>query len=125
MSDNDDLIADPNIPTIPKWTTKTIHVAGELTGNPSDTRRTRSQFESAFCVKDPIFDEKLYLMVESYPHTYEDSVKYPRWKTTMKEELCSLQKNDTWELVDIPPGRKLVQCKWVLKTIFSSDGSHF
>ena len=42
--------------------TNTIHAAGELAGNPNDTRRTRSQFESALCVKDPLFAEKRYLM---------------------------------------------------------------
>ena len=41
----------------------------------------------------------------------------------MKEEFNSLQKNNTWELVDLPPGRKLFQCKWVFKTKFASDGS--
>ena len=42
MSDNDDLISDPNIPKIPKWAAKTIHAAGELAGNPNDSKRTRS-----------------------------------------------------------------------------------
>ena len=51
MSDNDDLIVDTNSPTIPKWATNTIHAAWELAGNPSDSRRTRSQFESALCMK--------------------------------------------------------------------------
>ena len=41
----------------------------------------------------------------------------------MKEEFISLQKNNTWELVDLPLGRKLVQCKWVYKNKFSVDGS--
>ena len=59
MSNNDDLIADPDSPTRPKWAAKTIHAAGELAGNPSDTRRTRSQFESALCMKDPLFAEKV------------------------------------------------------------------
>ena len=58
MSDNDDLIIDPNIPTRPKWAVNTIHASGELAGNPSDPRRTRSQFESALCMKDPLFAEK-------------------------------------------------------------------
>ena len=40
-----------------------------------------------------------------------------------EEEFNSLQKNNTWELVDLPPGRKLVQCKWVFKTKFATDGS--
>ena len=67
MSDNDDLIVDPTSSTREKWPANTIHAAGELAGNPSDTRRTRSQFESALCVKDPLFAEKCYLMFESDP----------------------------------------------------------
>ena len=63
MSDNYDLIADPNSPTIPKLVAETIHAVGELARNPSDTRRTRSQFESALCVKEHLFAEKLYVMV--------------------------------------------------------------
>ena len=41
----------------------------------------------------------------------------------MKKDFISLQKNNTWELVDLPLGRKLVQCKWVYKTKFDTDGS--
>ena len=63
ISDNDDLISYTNSHTIPKWAARTIHAARELVGNPSDTRRTRFQFESALCVKDPLFAENFYLMV--------------------------------------------------------------
>jgi hypothetical protein len=31
--------------------------------------------------------------------------------------------NDTWDLVPLPKGRKLVRCKWVYKTKYASDGS--
>ena len=78
MSNNDDLIADPNSPTRLKFASNTIHAAGELTRNPSDTRRTISQFESALCVKDPLFAEKCYLMIESDPQKYQE-------QTSMKE----------------------------------------
>jgi len=64
MYDNDDFIADPENPTRTKWVANTIHATGELAGNPNDPRRTRSQFESALCMKDPMFVEKCYLMVE-------------------------------------------------------------
>ena len=74
-------------------------------------------------MKDPFFDEKCYLMVESNHHTYEYASDDPIWKTTMKEKYISLQKNDTWELVNLPPRRKLVKCKWVYKNKFSDDGS--
>ena len=115
---NDELIADPNRPTRPKWESKTLHAAGELAGDPNDPRRTRSQYESGLCMKDPMFAEKCYMMIESDPQTYEYVENYPRWQESMKEEFSSLQKGNTWELVDLPPGRKLVQCKWVYKTNF-------
>ena len=71
FSNGDEFIADPNIPTRPKWESKTLHAAGELAGDPNDPRRTRSQFESGLCMKDAEFAEKCYLMVESDPQTYE------------------------------------------------------
>ena len=40
--DNDYLITYPNICTRPKWEEHTIQAAGELAGNPSISRRTRS-----------------------------------------------------------------------------------
>ena len=41
----------------------------------------------------------------------------------MVKEFNSLQKNATWELISLPPGRKLVQCKWVYWTKTASDGT--
>ena len=74
-------------------------------------------------MKDPEFAEKCYLMVDSDPQTYEEATGDPRWQAAMKDEFNSLQKSNTWELVDLPLGRKLVQCKWVYKTKFDADGS--
>ena len=108
MSDSDEFISYPNSPTRPKWAAKTIHAAGELAGNPNDRRRTRSHFESALCMKDPMFDEKCYPMVESDPQTYEYAEGDPIWKASMKEEFSSLHKSNTWELVDLPLWRKQV-----------------
>jgi hypothetical protein len=33
----------------------------------------------------------------------------------MSEEIESLHKNQTWELVELPKGQKIVGCKWVFK----------
>jgi hypothetical protein len=41
----------------------------------------------------------------------------------MNEEYRSLMKNDTWDLVPLPKGRKLVRCKCVYRTKYASDGS--
>jgi hypothetical protein len=37
------------------------------------------------------------------------------WKDTMVEEMESLHKNETWDLVKLPIGRNLVDSKWVFK----------
>ena len=42
----------------------------------------------------------------------------------MEDELQSLQENNTWELVPLPPKRKVVQCKWVFRTKLAAYGSN-
>ncbi|GJX57272.1 retrotransposon protein, putative, ty1-copia subclass [Tanacetum coccineum] len=44
-----------------------------------------------------------------------NSSEKDEWVRAMKEEMSSLKKNHTWELVDQPPGQKLVSCKWLYK----------
>ena len=41
----------------------------------------------------------------------------------MKEELDALSKNHTWDLVNLPPGKSVVGCKWIYKIKTRSDGS--
>jgi len=31
----------------------------------------------------------------------------------MKEEMCSLHKNDTWELTELPKEKRTICCRWV------------
>jgi hypothetical protein len=40
----------------------------------------------------------------------------------MQEEYKSLLKNQTWDLVPLPAGRKLVRCRWVYRTKSTADG---
>jgi hypothetical protein len=46
----------------------------------------------------------------------------PKWKEAMKEETCALQKNKTWELVQLPKGKKVVGYKWVFTVKQTSEG---
>nr|GEX88795.1 hypothetical protein [Tanacetum cinerariifolium] len=52
------------------------------------------------------------------PLTYQKVVAcedISKWKVVMKEEMDSLRKNKTWELVDPSAGQKLVSSKWLFK----------
>nr|GEX20055.1 retrovirus-related Pol polyprotein from transposon TNT 1-94 [Tanacetum cinerariifolium] len=44
------------------------------------------------------------------------------WVRAMEEEMSSLKKNHTWELVDQQPGQKPVSCKWLYKIKAGIEG---
>lgn len=46
-----------------------------------------------------------------------------QWKKAMMEEYRSLLQNNTWDLVDLPPNRKAIPCKWIFKTKRDGDGA--
>ena len=41
----------------------------------------------------------------------------------MDEEMESMRTNQVWDLVDLPPGRKSIGNKWILKIKRKADGS--
>ena len=41
----------------------------------------------------------------------------------MYEEMRALQRNETWEIVDLPREKKTVGCKWVFTIKCKSDNS--
>ena len=43
------------------------------------------------------------LFTVAIPNSVQEALVDPRWKTAMNEEMKSLQKNETWELVECPP----------------------
>ena len=46
-----------------------------------------------------------------------------QWKKAADNEFESLIKNEMWDLVDLPPGKTTIGCKWVMKTKRNADGS--
>jgi hypothetical protein len=44
------------------------------------------------------------------------------WKTAADSEYQSVMENETWELVELPPGRKAITCRWVFKVKHDENG---
>jgi hypothetical protein len=57
------------------------------------------------------------------PHSYREASADPLWQKAMSDELDALSKTHTWDLVDLPPGKFAVGCKWVYKIKTRADGS--
>eukprot|EP00253_Pinus_taeda_P030298 PITA_30298 len=121
ISSSDDESEDDNPPPpsqdpqLPIWVRATRDAAGDLAGDPTDQRRTRSQFEraSSLLAQAPVNHD---------PDTFSEASGHPHWEVAMNEEYHSLLANDTWDLVPLPKGSKLVRCKWVYRTKYGPDG---
>ncbi|KAH9658679.1 protein kinase domain-containing protein [Citrus sinensis] len=57
------------------------------------------------------------------PKSVYEALNVPEWKEAMLEEMRALEKNATWEKVDLPDGKTTVGCKWVFTVKYNSDGS--
>lgn len=62
------------------------------------------------------------LFADSEPLTFKEAVKHTKWQQAMDAEIKSIEKNDTWELVDLPKGHKTIGVKWVYKTKLNEKG---
>ncbi|KAM2822749.1 hypothetical protein COP1_038684 [Malus domestica] len=63
------------------------------------------------------------LSTVSIPCNVEDAMKDPRWTRAMNEEMEALQKNSTWELTNLPKGKKSNGCRWIYTVKFNADGT--
>lgn len=67
-------------------------------------------------IQDKIPEPKSYRQALEGPHAKE-------WQEAMDEEYQSLLSNSTWTLIDLPPDRNEIGCKWVYKVKYNTDGS--
>jgi len=59
----------------------------------------------------------------SEPKSYEEADKQSEWVQAMNKEIEALSNNNTWDLVDLPIGKKAISSKWVYKVKLKSDGT--
>lgn len=84
------------------------------------TLRPRNKFhkdkEVLFCFYNSVTDPQNVEEALSSPHANE-------WKKAMDEEYNSLIETETWQLEDLPAGKKALTNKWVFKTKTDQQGN--
>ena len=56
------------------------------------------------------------------PKTLSEALSKEEWREAMRVEMEALEKNRTWEIVELPKGKKPVGCKWVFSVKYRADG---
>lgn len=56
-------------------------------------------------------------------YSYSEAADVPEWKAAMRCEFEALDASRTWDIVELPPGKKPIGCKWVYKVKHWADGS--
>jgi hypothetical protein len=57
--------------------------------------------------------------------TYEEAIHGPKrkhWIKAMQDEIEGIRQNETWQLAELPPGRKTIGVKWVLAVKRNAKG---
>ncbi|CAL8165835.1 unnamed protein product [Prunus armeniaca] len=89
----------------------------------SEERRTQAYDHSPLKWRrlDDVLAQCNLCIVE--PENYADAAQDESWLKAMQDELYTIEKNGTWELVERPSEKPVIGVKWVYKTKLNLDGS--
>eukprot|EP00253_Pinus_taeda_P021512 PITA_21512 len=63
-----------------------------------------------------------FSLLSFQPSSFEEVIKYQNWVQAMDEEIEAIEKNDTWDLIDLPKDENLIGVKWVYKSKLNVKG---
>lgn len=104
----DTIIRQQSVATEP--VTDALHVPSA----PPNFSRVQNSHPMLTRSKLGIFKPKIYL-AHTEPQSLHEALVDPVWLAAMKDEYSALIHNKTWKLVQLPPHRKSISCKWVFK----------
>lgn len=65
----------------------------------------------------------MFALDNEEPESYSQASKEKEWVKAMEVELSAIERNKTWELVRLPPGRRPIGLKWVYKLKRDPNGN--
>ncbi len=115
-----ELILDLSSSHEPEIETELQPLADTHTESPNVPRRSTRQ------TRKPDYYGRVECNLSETPTSFREATSSPdksKWKREMEAEMRSLDENQVWDLVDLPPDRKTVGSKWVFKVKTQADGS--
>lgn len=59
----------------------------------------------------------------SEPKNLKEAMKLKVWRDAVSNEVVALEGNNTWDITVLPPGKVAIECMWVFKIKFNTDGT--
>ncbi|GJU43349.1 ribonuclease H-like domain, reverse transcriptase, RNA-dependent DNA polymerase [Tanacetum coccineum] len=125
-------LADSPTETLHTPPTRSPQINSQRSPNQSDeviptTTETQSHFDHTpirgyRTLTDIYENTEELLLAEDEPKNYKEASNDQKWIEAMKDELDSINRNNTWKLTSLPPGHKAIGLKWVFKTKRDADG---
>ena len=116
-----------------------MHLRGGISGRPQRERRPPAHLgDDDLSTDDDVVDSVVVDQVFAnldfsfkssdvvVPKTYKQALASPesqKWRSAMDEEMSALRENNTFSLVELPPGKSVVGGRWVYALKNSVDGS--
>ena len=98
----------------------------ETSRRPQRNRRPPARLEDYVVSNDnDLSDEEIInfaLFADCEPVNFEEASNDENWRKAMDEEIHAIEKNNTWELTDLPADKKPIGVKWVYKTKYKPNG---
>ncbi|BBN67319.1 transposable element gene [Prunus dulcis] len=94
--------------------------------------RYSPESKARYAIAHYVYDHKLSPECKAFvarmdsikiPTRVEEAFNDPKWAEAMNIEMEALQKNNTWDIVDLPKGTKPVGCRWVFTVKYNADGT--
>ena len=76
---------------------------------------------------DCTFDYCYALSLDDVPQSYDDAISSSeagKWKVAMREEICALNDNKTFALVELPEDKKVIRGRWVYTKKIGPDNDY-
>ena len=54
---------------------------------------------------------------------FKEAMQDDSWREAMDKEISPIEKNRTWELLDLSEGKDMIRLTWVYKTKYKEDGT--
>jgi len=85
------------------------------------SQKTRS-LKDLYDQNDEVDQGSYFSLMACDPINFNEAAKEDVWIDAMDEKIDSIERNETWDPVDLPEGKKSIGVKWVYKTKLNAEG---